>query len=340
MSEPRLCGSVGFAVNPASGKDIRRLVARASVFDNQEKKAIVRRAAIGALAAGARKFLFVPDTHGITRAALDDIDGEIAVAAVNSPQSASALDTLYGAAALKDAGCMVVITLGGDGTNRAFVRGWRDAPLIPISTGTNNVFPTLIEATVAGAAAGLVARGALALDRVARRAKVIEIEIENEAPDLALIDAVATDERFIGARALLDCEHWRSALVTRGHPAAVGVCAVAGMLNPLSDTDDGAIYLEFGPGNRTLHAPIAPGLYRPVNVASFRRMALGEHVQVEGPVMLALDGERERVLKTGQRATLCVRRDGPWVIDVEKTLNLAARCSLFDMTGDGDTYAF
>ena len=340
MSERRLSGPVGFAVNPASGKDIRRLVARASVFDNQEKKAIVRRAAIGAVAAGAREFRFVPDTHHIARAALDDLADEIAVAEVNAPRTASALDTLHGAAALKDALCAVVITLGGDGTNRAFARGWRDAPLIPISTGTNNVFPTLIEATIAGAAAGLVARGALALDRVARQAKVIEVEITDEPPDLALIDTVVTDERFVGARALLDCELWRYALVTRAEPAAVGVSGLAGMLKPLSDADDGALSIEFAPGNRTVNAPIAPGLYRPVNVSTFSSVAFGEQVQIEGPAVLALDGERERVLKRGQRATLCVRREGPWVIDVRKTLDLAARCKLFDMTRDGAPHAF
>jgi len=35
--------AIGIAANPASGKDIRRLVARASVFDNQEKCSIVAR---------------------------------------------------------------------------------------------------------------------------------------------------------------------------------------------------------------------------------------------------------------------------------------------------------
>jgi predicted polyphosphate/ATP-dependent NAD kinase len=44
---------VGIIANPASGKDIRRLVAHASVFDNQEKRNIVRRAIMGAVASGA-----------------------------------------------------------------------------------------------------------------------------------------------------------------------------------------------------------------------------------------------------------------------------------------------
>ena len=41
--------------------------------------------------------------------------------------------------------------------------------------------------------------------------------------------------------------------------------------------------------------------------------------------MLAFDGERERVMKAGQRAKLAVRRDGPRVIDIEATLKAAAR---------------
>jgi len=50
---------IGIIANPASGKDIRRLVAHASVFDNDEKSSIVRRVILGAHAAGARRFLYL-----------------------------------------------------------------------------------------------------------------------------------------------------------------------------------------------------------------------------------------------------------------------------------------
>ena len=39
---------VGIIANPASGKDIRRLVAHGSTFDNNEKINIVRRVLLGA----------------------------------------------------------------------------------------------------------------------------------------------------------------------------------------------------------------------------------------------------------------------------------------------------
>ena len=115
-----MAGIIGIAVNPASGKDVRRLVARASVFDNQEKRAIVRRAIVGALGAGANTFAYVPDSHGITESALAEFGAEINHHAVESPQTASTLDTIRGASALAAVGCSVVLTLGGDGTNRAF----------------------------------------------------------------------------------------------------------------------------------------------------------------------------------------------------------------------------
>ena len=47
--------TVGIIANPASGKDIRRLIAHGSVFDNQEKVNIVRRVMLGLQAAGVEE---------------------------------------------------------------------------------------------------------------------------------------------------------------------------------------------------------------------------------------------------------------------------------------------
>jgi hypothetical protein len=51
--------------------------------------------------------------------------------------------------------------------------------------------------------------------------------------------------------------------------------------------------------------------------------------------VLAIDGERERVLKRGQRAHLSLRRDGPWVVDVQRTLAHAAACGAFKVAMGG-----
>ena len=171
----------GVVANPASGKDVRRLVARASVFDNQEKQAIVERALIGAEAAGASEFAYLDDPNGIVANAVRE-NGRLCAKPLDTTRTRTALDTITAARALKDLGCAVVITLGGDGTNRAFALGWPDAPLIPLSTGTNNVFPRLAEATLAGAAAGLIASGQLALGEVAAQQKAVQVTVEGRAP--------------------------------------------------------------------------------------------------------------------------------------------------------------
>ena len=305
------------------------MVARASVFDNQEKRAIVRRAIVGALASGVREFRYMADTHGIATAAIDEFGDAAQFAAVESSRTASTLDTTRAAAALREADCGAVITLGGDGTNRAFALGWRDAPLAPVSTGTNNVFPTLVEATVAGAAAGLVASGRVPLEAVAARAKVVHVAIEDEADDLSLVDAALAADRFVGARAIWGGDRLREAVLTRAEPSAVGITAIGGLLSPLAPAEDAALRLSFGAGGTVVRAPIAPGLYEPVAVRARERIALGAEVALTGPGVLAFDGERERVLKAGQGATLRVARDGPWVIDAAATLARAAAEGLY-----------
>ncbi|HEY5647383.1 MAG TPA: hypothetical protein VIS76_15640 [Pseudomonadales bacterium] len=330
--------TIGIVANPSSGKDVRRLVARASVFDNPEKQAIVQRVLAGiegVLGTGEWRLAYLDDGHGIVRHAvaevLGDPTGHGRAAPIMSAETGSALDTTRAARALAELPSQVNLTLGGDGTNRAFALGWRDACLIPISTGTNNVFPRLQEATVAGAAAALVAAGIIPAAQVVEQQKLIHVEIEGERDDLALIDAVLVDERFVGSRALLNPENLRSALLTVADPAAVGITAIGGLLSPLTSRTDRGLILEFGtgPGGGTVRSPIAPGYYRDVQIRDHRTIGLGQSLRCTGPGVLAFDGERERVLKPGQQAVLRVERSGPLVVDVPATMRLAAEKGCF-----------
>jgi len=322
-------GTLGIVANPSSGKDVRRLVARASVFDNQEKQAIVRRLLVGATAHGGVRIIYHDDAHGIVRGAIGEQHITDATA-LPSADTRTAFDTIDAARGLKEAGADVVITLGGDGTNRAFAPGWKDPFLIPISTGTNNVFPILSEATVAGAAAGLIASGKIDPLLVAVQQKTIHVMIDGERDDIALIDAVLCLERFVGARAMLDPDVLTMALLTRAEPAAVGMTTLGGLLRPLSNREDFALLLNLNPtAALCLNAPIAPGYYREVGIESHRLVNFAEEIVVEGPGVLAFDGERERRLLPGQKAWLTVNRSGPRVIDVPLTLRRAAEYGLF-----------
>lgn len=323
--------AVGLVANPASGKDIRRLAGKASVFDNREKLAIVRRAVIGAIAAGARRFVYMSDSHGIVKQAIAEttIPRGVRFEALPSSGTASAMDTIVAAEQMAQKDCAVVLVLGGDGTNRAFVRGWRDATLVSLSTGTNNVFPVMAEATVAGMALGLIAAGKVASRLVATQAKVIDVDIEAEEQDIALIDAVITRDAFIGAKALLDPSQLKEALLCRAEPAAVGITSLGGLVRPVSDKDDVGLHLTFTKGGRQLLAPMGPGMFAKVEIGKTRLVKFDQAVKAQGPSVIALDGERERVIAPGQRIEMRISRRGPWVVDLAATLQRAAKQKIF-----------
>jgi hypothetical protein len=317
--------TAGVIANPASGKDIRRLVAHASVFGNDEKVNIVRRVLLGLDAAGVERVLYMPDPHRLVPRALDEIDLAADVAAVEITARGDVRDTTAAAAALQAAGANVIVSLGGDGTNRAVARGAPDVPLVPISTGTNNVFPVMVEGTVAGLAAGAVASGAVDAAEVAARCKWIVID-RGDAPDeVALVDAVLMRNGFVGSRAIWETDAIREVVLTRAAADAVGMAAVGGMLEPVEPHDDFGLHLVLGSDGVCVSAAIAPGLIRPVALARVERLALGATVPVCGPALLALDGERELPLAAGERATLRVTRSGPPVVDIARCLAAARR---------------
>lgn len=325
--------TIGIVANPASGKDVRRLVARASVFDNREKCAIIRRALSGAINAGGDRFAFLDDSHNIAGGALEELAEDCHAIRVPCLQTSSALDTVQGARNLQEHDCIATLILGGDGTSRAFVKGWRNAVLLPLSTGTNNVFPRFAEATIAGAALGVLASGGVDLDEVTVPVKIIDIEIEGEEPDIALIDAVVTRDRFIGSRALLDGDAIERIFLTRADPMAVGMTSVGGLIAPLSESEDAGLHLTLGSrGKYKVHAPIAPGLYETMRIKKIETVSFDEIIELKGPCVLAFDGEREREVQDDQKVRLRVSRTGPSVLDIEKTMHLAACRKVFTRT--------
>jgi len=148
-------GTVGIIANPVSGRDVRRLLANAARSSLADKVTIIRRVAIGAVEAGATRLLVLPDPHGLCRRALSTVHLDVEVEELDPPVTHDERDTINAAGVLRDRGAGAVVVLGGDGTNRALAKGWPDVPLVPLSTGTNNVFPAHVEPTIGGVAAGL-----------------------------------------------------------------------------------------------------------------------------------------------------------------------------------------
>jgi predicted polyphosphate/ATP-dependent NAD kinase len=214
-----------------------------------------------------------------------------------------------------------IVTLGGDGTNRAVAAAGGDVPLVAISTGTNNVFPTMVDGTVAGLAAGLVASGTVAPDRVTSRVKRVEVQAGGTA-DFALVDAAACTDSFVGARAVWDVARVRALILTRAEPWSVGLSAIGGHLRPLAPDEPAGLYVELGEG-REVMATVAPGVVARVPVGGWRLLELDEPVAFGGDARtVALDGERELAVDGG--ATAAVTMTGPRVVDIRATLEEAA----------------
>ena len=319
---------LGIVINPVSGRDARRLFARASPSTHESKRNQVERIIVGAAASGVERVLLVHDAFRIADSAVEALGVDIEIELKNLGARCNAADTVAAVEWMRNEDCGALAVLGGDGTSRIVARTWPDATLLPLSTGTNNVFPQMIEATVAGAAAGLIAAGTVTREEAARRAKVVRIEIEGEDADLALIDAVHMVDDSTGNLLPFSPERMRELVLSRALPDAVGMSPVGGLLHPCSAEDDFGVLVECaepGQGKGRVLAPISPGLYRQVEIAGHRRLELGERVSLTGPGLIACDGDRERDLGQAGSASLRVERDGPFVVDEKRALTAAAR---------------
>ena len=311
-------GTVGIIANPAAGKDIRRLASAASQTSDVAKIGIVRRALIGAVEGGAERVLIAHDHKSFGRQALQGLDERFVAATeiVGDDAHPNAMHTRRMAGLLARRGVGAVVSLGGDGTHRDIVKGWRDVVLVPISTGTNNVFPMAVEATLAGHAAAIAAR-AQSVTGIAYRAKVLDVVGDGLVDDLALVDLALLDAMFTASRAVWDTSVLRELVVTTAEPATIGLSSIAARVAPLDRRQVGAVHLCFGPSGsgETVRAPIGPGLYDDAAVRSVDRLATGESVTLVGPGVVAFDGERDLVLAPRQTVAVTVRANGPWVID-------------------------
>ena len=311
---------IGIIANPAAGKDIRRLTSQASVFNTQEKAAIVRRCIAGARSICDCEFYYLADTHSIVASALGEADG----IPVHRANEGSEADSTIAAERMQECGALV--SLGGDGTNRAIVKGWRDPYLIPISTGTNNAFPSFVEGTFAGMAAAFVASKQIPPSECTRQCKVIRIEISNGQSDLALVDAVATADRFVGARAITEASSIQFALGTVADSAKMGISGVLGYVEEVKQSQDYALFVRFAQdAPYKFQAPLAPGQFASFTYRTSSRIAIGDSpLRIGGPLTLALDGERSLLVSANQHVELSIERKGPHLIDVDSVLRLAA----------------
>ncbi len=320
---------VGIIANPASGKDIRRLVAHGSVFDNQEKVRIVRRILLGLSEMGVDRICYMPDYYGIVGRASGEIEIDAHVFPLEFTATGEQEDSTLAAGLMQEQGATCIIVLGGDGTNRAVAKGNGTVPILPVSTGTNNVFPFMVEGTIAGMAAGLLACERVPLEECSFRSTKIEVLVEGEVKDLALVDVVVYDDIFTGSKAIWDVGKVSQIFLNRASADSIGLSSIGGQIHCIGPEEPRALYLELGKKGHLVVAAVAPGLIEKVFVRYQRVIETGEEIEIRSaPCVLGLDGERDFEVEPGRRTTMRVAEDGPRVVDVARTMRAAMQTGI------------
>lgn len=329
---------VGLIANPASGRDIRRLVAEGATVTANEKVSVLRRVLAGLAAAGVDRVISMTDRSGIS-GRLEAMAGRAAAAGwphlefVERALDGGPGDTTAATEAMVAAGVGAIVVLGGDGTNRLVAAACADIPLLPISTGTNNAFPRPVEPTVAGLAAGLVATGRWATAKAATRAKVLELRVGDQT-ELAVVDVAVGRGSRIGTGAVWDPTDVSELFLCFAEPGNIGLSSIGAHLEPVGRNEPVGLHLTLRPSagpptESALLVPVGPGLVDEIGVANHCRMRPGAEVPIGATAgLVAIDGERMVPFGPADRPTVTLRLDGPLVIDAAATLDGAARAGL------------
>ena len=322
--------TVGIIANPASGKDIRRLVASGTVVGNREKINIIVRALHAMDAKGVERVLIMPDPSHIAERVIKHVEGQLQSLVVEvltlNYLVGTAKDTERSVTCMRKMGCSSIIVMGGDGTSRIASKHSGDVPLIPVSTGTNNVFPQFIEGTLVGLAAAALAKGAVTPSEVCLRAPRLELWRGAELADIALVDLAVVDAPDAAAKAVWEADTIKELFLTHASPTNIGLSAIGGCL-PGVDLESGeCLHIEFGNGNCKVTAPVAPGMMKTLSISRF---AVHDHqakIAIRtSPAIIALDGEREFPIHRGDDIAVHVSKQGPMVLQIKRTLELATR---------------
>lgn len=327
--------SVGIIVNPAAGKDLRRLVAHGSNSTHSEKINAVVRMVRALDALGVERLRIAPDPSKLGERAIETAAGDLRTLDAGILEMpwllGSCSDTERAATLMREQDFDCIVVLGGDGTSRAVASHCGEVPLIPISTGTNNAFPRMLEGTLAGMAAACIVRavrGEEALDR----APILRLLADGEEISHALVDIAVIDTLDSGALAVWEGHSVRELFLAQARPDSIGLSAIGGCLEPLEPGSGEGLHLELGkldaPGCLHVTAPMAPGLVIRVAVSAHAHFSGRTPVRTTRGVF-AFDGERELAIDGERNWEVLFDPQGPRVVDVQRALGLGIARGLF-----------
>lgn len=324
---------IGIIVNPAAGRDIRRLTGGASVVDDYAKRRVAECVLRGlTVLPDPPDATLMPDKSGIAGNVVANAPDDVSTDLLDISLTGSAADTRRAAEHFRDKADVLVV-LGGDGTTRDVALECGDIPLLSVSTGTNNVVPSAVDGTVAGAAAALITTDAIDSESVTYRHEMVEARTESGDCVTGLAAVELSDRSFIGTRALLDPDELVGGIVSRASPSAIGLGGIAGALGSLAPDEPGAISLRLADtdsSERTARAIVAPGVTTSVGVKEYRRLSDDESMTVEvDDGVVGADGERELEV-TDETVEFYSVSAGPRLVSFETVFERAAHTGILE----------
>ncbi|NMP21332.1 ATP-NAD kinase [Sulfobacillus sp. DSM 109850] len=305
-----------------AGRDIRRLVAHASLQSGPEKALVAKRMMAGMAAVPNTEVLLPDDQAGFFAWLKEETQNTLSVRLVDRPLGEDDSTVLW-VRMLVEAGAGALVVVGGDGTQRNVAQAAPPVPVLPVAGGTNNVACYLGDQTAGGYAVARYLADGLDPNEVGTRAKLIHVGLPGGREELALIDAALTRQNYTGAMAIWDANDVSSLILTVADAVRPGLSNVGGFRYPLRPEDPGGLFLRMSPGSPEVPAVLAPGLMGGFPVAEVRRLDFDEALVLASPetgATLSLDGERTVVLRAQERAQAYIRRDGPFVLDPGRIL--------------------
>jgi len=336
---------VGIIANPVSARDIRRVIANATSLQITDRANIVLRVLACLKASGVERVVMMPENGGIRHHVRRGVERSRNLGEHEFPDiiyldmaiTGTVDDTIRAADLMRQMKVAAIVVLGGDGTHRAVVSRSGDVPIAGISTGTNNAFPEHREPTITGLAVGLTVTGRVPAAVAYSPNKKLSVRLNDQAPEIALVDVALVTDRVVGARALWKPETFRELFVTFADPEVIGMSAIAGLLEPVKRHEPGGLHVLLAPvedAPLALSVPIAPGYMRPIGIASWQKVVAGKSY---GPQItagsIALDGERELSFSERDRVQIALEENAFRTVNVAAVMDHAARHGLMRQAG-------
>jgi hypothetical protein len=327
--------NIGIIANPFSGRDIRRFTSFAFSVTNPEKENMVTRMILSAQAFGVDNIYLMPDSYKLNRNITNKVlsthgaKNNIHIIDTYFPIDQPS-DTIKAIEEMERQGVKALIVMGGDGTNRLAAKTVKNIPIIAVSTGTNNVYPTFSEGTSVGTAAAFIAQYGNDIPGIIRD-KQIEIYINGKFVDIATVDALICINAFTGSKAIWKSSEIDDLIVCRTRSVAIGFSSIIGCIKSSTVEDNFGWRTVVGKGNVHIRPQFEPGKITP--------MFIEEPVMLEKDIpyvfkkdyngTIALDGERTVSFKAGDEIKVVITRNGPLRAELSKVMDEAVKRGFF-----------